>query len=349
MIPARRWRRSLSRLTLRALLLRLLAGPLVALLILALVETGLRLSGAEPAWTAQHGLGWRLSPRLDGPMPVMPGQDPFTVRTNADGLRTALPREHSGTVRFALLGDSTVFGWGADEGGAPADGLQAGLAGWLSPDGHPADVLNAGMPGYSTVQAAWLYKNVVAAYSPQVVIYFPSLHDHNSVMLSDRLLLAQMEDRADPLARSRIWLIQQSRLYQFLRQRLFSLSARPMLTPGQQEPDRMPRVSDAERAEALAALHADLTAAGARLLIGWLPQALDLQRAPDSAAPRLGEPWMDAFRAAHDIQEVDARGCCVGRREYLLPKDPGHLTAAGNLQAGQTLAAQIRNPGYRFR
>ena len=59
---------------------------------------------------------------------------------------------------MALLGDSTVFGWGVDDGQTVADGLAAALPG--------VEVLNAGQPGYSTVQAARLLE-VVAAWRPE--------------------------------------------------------------------------------------------------------------------------------------------------------------------------------------
>lgn len=323
----RAWRRQPLR-ALRDILLRALLGSFVALGILLILEFALRASGAAPAWNAQSGIGWRLTENMDGPANVPVGQKAFHLKTNADGLRTQLPRARGSAPRVALMGDSTTFGWGVDEGGTPSDGVALALPG--------VEVLNAGMPGYSTVQIAWLFETVIQYYHPDILVLIPPLHDHNWVLLSDRQQLALNEGRWG----ARAWLVQESRLYQWIRQRLFSLSEAPLLLPGQPGgADRVQRVTDTERADVLRQLKADLTDIGGQLVIGYLAQAGDMEH---HDAIRGGELWMREFTQKEDIKIADGRACCFGDKNLLLPGDPGHLTAEGNLKAGRALGEALR-------
>ncbi|MDP1747644.1 MAG: hypothetical protein Q8L90_18870, partial [Bacteroidota bacterium] len=102
---------------------RLLLGILFAFVVIYLLEVGLRIGGIAPAYRSGASGSWRMTPNLDASALRGPrdGHD-FTVSTNADGLRTKLPRERTpGILRVAVMGDSTVFGWGVSDGESVAD------------------------------------------------------------------------------------------------------------------------------------------------------------------------------------------------------------------------------------
>lgn len=325
---------------------RLLLGLVSACVVLYLLEVGLRIAGVAPAYQSGASGSWRMTPNLDakGLRGPRDGHD-FTVSTNADGLRTKLPKERTpGVTRVALMGDSTVFGWGVNDGESVAEGLQAALDAELSgglPGGLPGqvEVLNAGQPGYSTTQAAWLFDEVVKAYTPDRVVVFVPMHDFNKVLVSDREVL---EGGATLAARTRILLASNSRVYQLLRQALWDGAAEAILLPKQPtgEP-RVERVSGAERARGFDAMRATLATWGGELLIGFLPFHGDLV---GRGGDRVGMDWARAYGEAHDVAIVDVRACCGGAdgAALVLPDDRGHLSAEGNRRVGAAMAPAVR-------
>lgn len=300
--------------------------------LLAVAELGARAVGVAPAYQPEALGQWRMQANLQGRHTQGPRDGHgFTVTTNADGLRTTLARTRTaGVPRVALLGDSTVFGWGVDDGETLADGVSEGLPG--------VEVLNAGQPGYSTTQAAWLLGEVVAAYQPDLAVFFIPMHDHNTVLVSDREVL---EGGGTVVAGSRVLLARHSSLYQVLRSALFPNTDRPFLLPDQAtgEP-RVARVSDAERSRALTDARAALADHGGRVAIGWLPFAADIE------GPRGGErpsgSWARELSRAESVPLVDARACCSGPG-LVLADDPGHLSAAGNRRAGLAVATRLQS------
>jgi hypothetical protein len=126
-------------------LTRALAGVLVALVALALLEGALRLAGLpDPGlYDGDPASVWWLKPGLER---ELPGPDPgstFLLRTNALGLRGELPPPE-GPWTLAL-GCSTTLGWGVQAEEAWPSLLEERL-------GEP--VVNGGQPGWSTHQAA---------------------------------------------------------------------------------------------------------------------------------------------------------------------------------------------------
>lgn len=311
-------------------------GIAFGLLLVYLAEVVARLAGVAPAYVADQVGGWRMMSEMRAAkMDTREGAS-FVLTTNADGLRTALPVEHGARLRVALLGDSTVFGWGVDDGGTVADGLQAALD---ADGGAPVEVLNAAQPGYTTTQAAVFFERVVAKYRPDLVVQFLPMHDHNLVLVSDREYL---DGAAGPLAGARVALAQHSRLYQALRQWIFPLANEPFLLPGKggAEP-RVPRVSDDERRANLDGIRAALSAWGGKLALGHVPFMDDL--ASTAPPPRVGAEWAAAYAAEHGLVVVDLRPCCgPGGEGLVLPHDPGHLRAEGNLRAGAYGAPAVR-------
>ena len=313
-------------------------GIAFAGVLLTVGEVALRLAGVGPAYQADLIGGWRMLPEMHAKrMTGVREQADFIVTTNADGLRTDVPRERrAGVQRVAVMGDSTTFGWGVDDGGTVTDGLRAALD---ADGGAAVEVLNAGQPGYTTTQAAVFFDAVVQHYRPDLVVLFLPLHDHNRVLVSDR---EHLRGPGGPVSAARVVLATRSRLYQVLRQAVFPLTGSAFLLPDQSggEP-RVPRVSDDERAQALGEMQATLATWGGRLAVGHLPFISDLEAG--RAEPRVGEDWARAWSAAAGMPVVDARACCAaGSGHLVLPNDPGHLRAEGNLAAGRAAARPVR-------
>lgn len=319
---------------------RLFLGLAVGAVVFYLAEVGLRIAGLGPAYQAGATGSWRMNAGLKAePLKGPRDVDSFRVTTNADGLRTTLPKARTaGRIRVAVMGDSTVFGWGVNDGGSVAEGLQSGLDA-LRPGA--AEVLNAGQPGYSTTQAAWLFSEVVADYRPDVVVVFVPMHDFNRVLVSDRELLEGGQTLA---ARARIALASRSRVYQLLRQSIWPLTEQPALTPEQRSSEpRVERVSDAERTRALDDMRTRLAEWNGKALVGFLPFLAELEGVAQS---RPGLEWGRAWSEAAGVPVVDVRSCCKGRA-LTLPNDPGHLTAEGNAQVGAA-AAPLLAPVLRW-
>lgn len=312
--------------------LRVAFGIVFAAALLLTVELGLRIAGVRPAYRVEDLGQWRVTGGLSAHAVRGPRDGhSFTMSTNADGLRTTLPTARTpGRARIALMGDSTVFGWGVDDGGTVAEGAQAGLG-----DGY--EVLNAGQPGYSTTMQAWLFDEVLQAYTPDLTIAFIPMHDTNLVLVSDREVL---QGGATWTARARVTLAQQSSLYQAVRGLIFDYTDKAWLLPDEaaDEP-RVPRVSDAERTQALDDMRATAARWGGRVAIGYLPFKADFEH--DQVADRPTQRWAEAYAAEHGVALVDVRACCLGRTGMVLEDDPGHLTRDGNLAAGAAIAQAV--------
>lgn len=295
-------------------------------------ELGLRAAGLRPGYAADQIGGWRALPAQDGPVQTREG-GAFRLRTNTSGLRTAIaPGRAPGRVRVALLGDSVPFGWGVDEGATLTEATTAALAAAGRPD---VDLINAAQPGYSTVQATRLLGATLPAWAPELALIFLPLHDHNRVLVSDA---EHLRGASGALPRLRVALATRSRLYEGLRRLLFPLAGQPFLRADERSAEpRVPRVSAAERAEALSAAQAQAAAWGGRLLIGHLPFAAELR---GQRGPREGEAEAAAWAEQNNAPLIDLRDCCSGDA-LLLPADPGHYSAEGHQAVGQALARAL--------
>lgn len=304
----------------------------MALLLLLGAELGLRAAGLRPGYAADQIGGWRALSAQDGPVQTREG-GAFHLRTNASGLRTATPPGPApGRVRVAVLGDSVPFGWGVDEGETLTEAAAAALAAAGRAD---VDLINAAQPGYSTVQATRLLGATLPAWAPELALIFLPLHDHNRVLVSDA---EHLRGAMGALARLRVALATRSRLYEGLRRLLFPLAGQPFVLADEAGAGpRVPRVSAAERADALSAAQATAAGWGGRLLIGHLPFAAELR---GQWGPREAEAETQAWAEENDAPLIDLRGCCSGEA-LLLPADPGHYSAAGHRAVGQALAAAL--------
>jgi len=325
-------RRRLRRYVPRSRWTKLGIGLAIALALLLGAELALRTAGVRPSYTGREALGWRMTPNLVDDAFRAPGGQPFAVRTNSDGLRTGHGREREpGARRAMVLGDSTVFGWGVDDGGSVADGLEIALD-----HGAPTEVINAGQPGYSSWQAAALYLDLAEAYAPDAVVFFLPQHDRNRVPVSDREAL---EGADGALARARVWLATQSRLFEFARAYLLALPERQVVLPHERAAaSRVDRVSDSDRTHAFTLVLDDAEKRGARVFFALLPHQAELSGNPGPPNPQ--EAWARNF--GRDTAFIDARDACASIGiAALLPGDPGHLTADANHMAGAHVAGAL--------
>lgn len=305
-------------------------GVAFAVIALGATEVALRLAGVAPAYQPDQLGSWRF--RAGAQESVQGPRDghQFRVTTNADGLRTNLPRDRASAVpRVALMGDSTVFGWGVDDSGTVADGARDALGG--------VEVLNAGQPGYSTAMVAWLFGEVVGAYRPDLTVVCIPMHDGNRVLVSDWEVL---HGGATPTAWLRVQLARNSRIYEMFRRALFANPDRPSLLPQEADDEpRVPRVSDDERTAAIDAMRTHADTWGGRIALSTLPFQGDIEGGGARARPM--DAWIADYTASRGIPFLDVRACCGGEPGLVLADDPGHLSREGNLRAGTALGAAI--------
>ncbi|MSQ00294.1 MAG: hypothetical protein EXR71_00190 [Myxococcales bacterium] len=311
----------------------LLFGIAVAAIVIWLGEVGLRLGGVQPAYSADAVGGWRMQPKVDGQRITAREGNSFVLSTNADGLRTSARKARTpGVRRVVVMGDSTVFGWGVDDGDTFPDALGTAL-------GPGTEVINAGQPGYSTTQMVGLFERSVAAFAPDLLVVFVPMHDDNRVLVSDREHL----DGARGFAQVRVILANHSRFYQTLRSRIFPRADEAYLVPGRDrslEP-RVPRVSPVERDANFERIRQPLERAGGKLAVGHLPFLADLLG--EMRGERFSGPWARDYEAATGTPILDLRGCCTGSggEALVLPTDPGHLNAEGNERVGRAAAPRV--------
>jgi len=318
---------------------KLVMGLVMASLVLVLGESAARVAGMSTAYQPDRIGGWRMLPAQENALvPTHEGRS-FRMSTNADGLRTKLPRARTpGIRRVAILGDSIAFGWGADDNQTLADGMTKRFAELGVTD---IEVLNAGQPGYSTSQVARIFDQIVCHYQPDLAIVFLPMHDHNLVVVSDR---EHLKGAASPAAAARVLLAKRSSLYEVLRRALFPFADQAFVVSRSDESStrepRVARVSDAERALNMAEISARLSEWGGRLALGHIPFEGDL--VSPTPMRRLGEQWAAEYVDENDVPVVDIRPCCGPNEGHLVfEHDKGHLTPEGNRRAGYYAADRV--------
>ncbi len=196
-----------------------LLGLLTAL---ALSEAGLRVYVAARGWTPncyvtnlallapdpEAGYTLRKSVRVKSS-----GVD---IEINALGLRgPEISRaKPEGTIRIAVLGGSSVFGYLVGEG---EDSCRV-LEDLLQTQGIDAEVLNAGVNGYNLRQVRHRYDDVVAVLQPDFVILYLGWND-TPQLIADSSKADGVPTSAAPPWHERM--LSHSTLYGLLRYRLF--------------------------------------------------------------------------------------------------------------------------------
>jgi lysophospholipase L1-like esterase len=305
-------------------------GVVVALALPFAGESALRASGAPKPWDYSGVRGWTLpasqSRYVDQPDP-MPD---FALRTNADGLRTELARARTpGVRRVAVVGDSTVFGWGV----SAEDALPARLGAALGPGW---EALNAGQPGYSSEQVWRLVDGVVAHYAPDVLVFVQPFHD---ILTAERPDAAWFDGAPPTLLE---WIRTESRLYARLRAARPQGPQRPPDDAERADPDRVMRVAPARRAEVRAAMRARLPDAG--FVVAVLPTEHELRNgyhAGGEFSEELGGWCAQAGVPFLDLRDTFGPGPAdLGR--LTLPGDAGHFTRTGADALAARLAEGVR-------
>ena len=111
----------------------------------------------------------------------------WRVRTNSRGFRTPefAPKPAQGTLRIAVLGDSSTFGWGVDDAETYPALLGPALAKRLGVDASRIEILNLGVPGYSTFQGRVLLQRVALGLEPDAVVWSYLSNDGAATGVSD--------------------------------------------------------------------------------------------------------------------------------------------------------------------
>lgn len=205
------------------LLLSLTAFVVSALLLSALGEVVLR-AVAPVSDPVPLGTTLPSSPRQYGLRPgahaVQLGVD---VVINSIGFRE---REYAlekppGVRRIVVLGDSFTFGTGVEF----ADTFSKRLERRLNESGRPYQVINFGVSGYDTIRELATFREVAAAFKPDLVIVAYVLNDADPevALASPRVVRADVGSLLTPL---HIFLKDHSLLYRYLAPSVGALLAR---------------------------------------------------------------------------------------------------------------------------
>ncbi len=176
-------------------LFRILAPLLGVLLVLAVLEVGLRLAGYDPIrrYTKVRDGFLRESANPDLDYELVPGAQGFAwgtqVAVNAHGFRD---REYPiakapGTRRIVVIGDSIAFGTFLEPEQTFPKRLEARFAG----AGAPVEVLNLAIAGYDIVNEVAFLEQAGLAFSPDDVVVGFCINDvglHSGALQQIRLL-----------------------------------------------------------------------------------------------------------------------------------------------------------------
>ncbi len=315
--------------------LRRLAFTLApVVLLLAGAEIGTRIANPPQPFNIGGPLGWTAQPNLtDFLVDQRDSLPDFYVSTNADGLRTNLPRKRDGVHRrIVILGDSTVFGWGQSIDDALPGSLQRFL-------GEQWEVLDGGQPGFTSEQVSGLAETLIPAYSPDGVVYVQPWNDFARAPSSDQdsLALHPAQVFGDLL-----WSHSAFLRWSWARraEALGMTSQSPLMfgVGGVLMQGGVLRVSPERRKENIRRIQAAITARGGWMLVANLPSQADpidttAQVAEHAAiCSALGLPFLDLSEELSDWSNADAAQ----------PGDCCHYTALANIQFGSRLAASVR-------
>ena len=328
-------------------------GLIFAAALMGLAEVVVRLSGVRSTYQHDELGQWRVTSDLQQQsFSESQGGHYFRVSTNADGFRTSSGRERpDGQARIALMGDSTVFGWGVND----AESIAAVAEAELGRMGHDVHVLNLGQPGYSTAMVGGLFQDTVVAYEPDLTIVFIPMHDYNKSLVSDLEFLQGAQTVRGAI---RAWLVQNVALYELLRRQLYPLALEPQLLPHEaSQEERVERVSIDERRTVLNQMREAALPWGGEVSVGLLPLYADLQRGSGAEQSASGlaavhltrRPGLDDladWSDRHRRPVFDLRDCCArGGKDRTFPFDHSHLNALGSREVGMALAEAIVSSG----
>jgi len=319
-----------------SLLRKLLFSLIASLLVLVLLEVGLRAAGyppvAENPRFEHTQVYWVQDPdQKETEVAHRETRGSFQVSTDEHGLRTPIhgPVKPAGVKRVMTLGCSTTFGWGVDD----AESYPARLEVHLKEKGYDnVEVINGGQPGYTTFQGLWLWEEVLKDYAPDVVIVGYVVQDAREVAYSD-VSQALMQENAAFLKNNVLYQIQ---IYKALRHALGRIQ-----TQAKDEQKNTFRVDEQNYLESLRTFRKKIEAVGAEPVYFGFPLErvgyTELHRNIMSAAAKADEvPHFDPS------VEIEA----LTRSETLyFPQDRGHANAAGCDTIGRMMADYLVDQG----
>lgn len=132
-------------------------------------EDGL-VADPELGWTLPAGtqMSWRGTP----------------AQINRIGLRGPEPSINPETRKVLIVGDSSVFGDGVEDG----ETLSRQLTAVLPPD---YDVQNGGVPGYTCLQTRILFERIRAHFVPDVMVIYNMHSDYRRAGPHDRVIVEE--------------------------------------------------------------------------------------------------------------------------------------------------------------
>lgn len=355
------------------LLNQILACLVTVLMLLLVVEGGLRLIGFGPRPTMNRfdpALGWTKTPGES--IRRRTGEFDVTLETNSRGLRESESvgyAKPAGTKRVLLLGDSFTLGYTV-EGPDTISGL---LGARLAAEGREVEVLNGGTEGYSTDQEVLWLAREGARYAPDVVVL--QMYENDIFWNSQDRYLRYPKPRfpadADGLPGNLAplddpglepWLVRHTALGNLLK-RTFSSQAIPLLPDRPLPAEWGPRLRDdaAGWPETAAALRAFATVArdlGAEPVVLVVPDKAQVDpRARGAVQQMMADPAYDPERPflgmvaraeAAGLPVVDPRGALVDASksgtEALYFERDWHTNARGNRVLAEEVAAALAAP-----
>lgn len=143
-----------------------------------------------PRFVVDSGAGIKFNQANIETEHYYPNQYRISITTNDIGLRGSQNynlQKAPGTVRFALLGDSFLFGYGVNDGQVVSNKLQDILT--SRDPNRKVEVLNFGVSGFGTAEELIAYKTFVRPYSPDFVGIFYFSNDLGNSIASDLFFL----------------------------------------------------------------------------------------------------------------------------------------------------------------
>lgn len=338
----------------------LLLSAVSTLVMVGLLEAGLRYSGSVPTYSLEYATPgmWAVNPG-----PFRPGQSyvdrfirdlPYHVSINRHGLRGPDFERPKPEDRFRILalGDSYTYGtYVGDDDTWPA-ALQTELR--RRHAGGVIEVINAGISGFTIVDELAFMKEHGLALQPDLVVLAMCLNDladlTRSVPQREELRRFSAEDAASPLTPLKR-VLRRTATYNFL----FLMKAKLMVKAG-----RAPTAHQVPVYHALKRRfdeHDEQLLARYRAHLGEMKELLDREGVPMvllifPLAEQLGAEARDAVQhrlvtmaAELGITTVDLlpsfrEGDPGGRRYYLIPRDQ-HPSPEGYRKAAAQLASAI--------
>lgn len=220
----------------RETVLNLLLGACSTVVILAVLEVGVRLFVYEHRYTFPSGmfvldpeLRHRLTPNFSGRLKRREFGTEVAINRSAMREREIGPRIPGG-IRILVLGDSFTFGEGVDASESFSKRLESLLnKGRRTP---VVEVVNAGVPGYSTVQEIRLLRRLLPEVRAELVIlafYVGNDLEGNNLSVNFDQLGLRLEDGkiveatkkpSSNFARVKVLLAHYSALYRLITRRV---------------------------------------------------------------------------------------------------------------------------------